>query len=65
MIITFVIEETEKTEQIVILDDPVLEDVEFFTISIEAINDLEAGAFPVVAIDNSVVISMEDNDGGC
>ena len=64
MIITFAIEETEKTEQIVILDDAVLEDIKFFTISIEAINDLEAGDFPVVAIDTSVVISMEDDDGG-
>lgn len=48
-------------EFILILDDDALENVEFFTIFVEAIN--EEGDFPVVTIDNNRTVTMTDNDG--
>ena len=61
IILTFSIEETIKTEQIIILDDSVFEDLEFFVVSVEAIN--EEGDFPVVTVDSNVAIAIEDTDG--
>jgi hypothetical protein len=60
IILTFSIEETIKTEQIIILDDSVFEDLEFFVVSVEAIN--EEGDFPVVTVDSNVAIAIEDTD---
>ena len=60
---TFEIDEVLKTEQILILDDPFLEEVEFFNISIEAINNLDEGFFPVILSNSSETIAISDNDG--
>ena len=61
MVITFLTEETQKTQQILILDDLPLEDDEIFFISIEAIN--EEGDLPVVTVDDTAEIEIEDTDG--
>ena len=50
-------------EQILILDDFFLEDDESFSVSIEPINNLDEGFFPVVTTDDSVIITIFDNDG--
>ena len=63
MIVTFDIDELEKTEQIIILEDPLLENPETFLINVEPINDLEAGFFPVITVDNTATITIVDNDG--
>ena len=61
MVITFLTEETQKTQQILILDDLPLEDDEIFFVNIEAIN--EEGDLPVVTVDNTAEIEIEDTDG--
>ena len=48
-------------ELIMILDDDVVENVEFFNVIVEAIN--EEGGFPVVTLDNNRTVTMRDNDG--
>ena len=50
-----------KTERILILDDTSLENIENFIVSVEAIN--EEGDFPVVTINNTAIVQIEDNDG--
>ena len=54
-----------KIEQIQIQDNSLLEDFEFFTLSLEAIVNLEEGNFPVVTPDNTATVQIEDNDGRC
>ena len=61
MVITFLTEETQKTQQILILDDLPLEDDEIFFVSIEAIN--EEGDLPVITVDDTAEIEIEDTDG--
>lgn len=63
--VTFEIDETEKTEQILIFDDQFLEELETFSLSLEAINNLDEGAFPVVVIDELINITIIDDDGMC
>ena len=50
-----------KTERILILDDTSLENIENFIVSVEAIN--EEGDFPVVTVNNTAIVQIEDNDG--
>ena len=65
VVVTFEIDETEKTEQILIFDDQFLEELETFSLSLEAINNLDEGAFPVVVIDGLINITIIDDDGMC
>ena len=63
MVVTFETEETETTQQILIFDDRFLEDSETFSLVLEPINNLDEGAFPVVVIDDTINITIIDNDG--
>lgn len=65
MEVTFEIDEIEKTEQILIFDDQFLEELETFSLSLEPINNLDEGAFPVVVIDELINITIIDDDGMC
>ena len=50
---------TERTVQIVILNDNVVESVEQFSVTIVAVE----GLFPVEVIDAVAVVEITDNDG--
>ena len=58
MNITFEAAVTERTVQIVILNDNVLESVEQFSVTIMAVE----GLFPVEVIDAVAVVEITDND---
>ena len=57
--ITFGVEETEKEMLIFIVDNSALEEVEQFTVKIEAIS----GDFPVAVLNSTVTVTITDNDG--
>ena len=63
MIVTFEIEETQKTEQILIIDDQFFEESETFFLMLDPINNLDEGAFPVVVFDDIINITIIDEDG--
>ena len=57
--ITFGVEETEKEMLIFIVDNSALEEVEQFTVKIEAIS----GDFPVAVLNSTATVTITDNDG--
>lgn len=58
-IITFLVEELEKSVLLTVLDNDVVEDAEQLTVTISPV----AGNFPVVVANSVVTISITDNDG--
>ena len=56
--IKFEVEETRKDLSIIIIDDEVLEELEYFNVNIRAV----PGVFPVVVKNSQALVEIVDND---